>query len=69
MSEPVGDPRAARCGCCRPTPRPRVRLDRVSVSGRTELLLCIICDMGGNALTSAQSGPPVLVDYIRKGHQ
>lgn len=61
MSTGVGNPAATVCGC----KRPRIRLARTLKGTSIELLLCVKCDAG----TSETSGPPVLVDYLRKGHQ
>jgi hypothetical protein len=30
------------------------------------MMICAVCDMAGG---SADAGPPVLLDYIRKGHR
>lgn len=50
---------------CSHCPRPKIRI--LPPTGRVPLVvLCAFCDMGGGM---AHSGPPVMIEYIRKGHQ
>jgi hypothetical protein len=61
MSESVGNPAAVTCGCR----RPKIRLARTLKGRAIELLLCTECDAG----KGPQTGPPVLIDYLKRGHQ
>jgi len=52
-----------QCGLC--NTRPKIHI--MPARGRTPVVsLCAYCDMGNG---QADSGPPVMIDYIRKGHQ
>lgn len=59
MPPRTDSPQCTRCG------GPRVAFNAGS-AGRLPggLRICITCDMGG----AANAGPPVLLDYIRRGH-
>lgn len=61
MSTEIGNPHATVCRC----KRPRIRLARTINRMPIELLLCTDCDAGARE----NSGPPILLEYLRKGHQ
>lgn len=61
MNSPIGNPAAPVCVCT----RPRVPIMRaMSGGGAVRVLLCTHCDAGG-----PNAAPPIMLDYLRKGHQ
>jgi hypothetical protein len=51
---------ARSCRLCR---RPLIRMDLVAPGKRLPLFMCGFCDKG----PGLDVGPPVLIDYLRKG--
>jgi hypothetical protein len=59
----VTGPNVVPANVCR-CKRPLIRMDLVSPGKRLPLVLCAYCDMGTPA-----AGPPILMEYLRKGHR
>ena len=52
-----------QCGLC--STRPKIHI--MPSHGRKPVVsLCAYCDMGNG---QPQAGPPVMIEYIKKGHQ
>lgn len=55
-------PYSKDCTCC--AGRKMLPMARAGTDGPHPLWLCLYCDMG-----AAAAGPPILMSYLRKGHQ